>query len=86
MSKSKHFWRADAKKIVTVSSLGLMLPSSIAVGLVLGYILDRVFGTQPWLLILFFFFGTASGITNLLRGISRLQDDREKDRIRENDN
>ena len=86
MFKSRQFWRADAKKIVTVSSLGLMLPSSIAVGLVLGYFLDRVFGTQPWLLILFFFLGTASGITNLLRGISRLQDDREKDRIRENDN
>lgn len=70
--------RAEAKKIAAWSSLGLMLPSSIAVGLVIGYLLDKAFGTRPWLLIVFFFFGTASGIINLLRGIYRLQEDKEK--------
>ncbi len=64
---------------MALSSLGLMLPSSIAVGLFFGYILDKAFGTQPWMLIIFFILGTAGGITNLLRGLNRLQDDTEKD-------
>ena len=67
-----------------MSSLGLMLPSSIAVGLFLGYILDKAFGTRPWMLIVFFLLGTASGIYNLLRGLIRLQEDKDKDEI-END-
>jgi ATP synthase protein I len=61
-----------------------MLPSSIAVGLFLGYILDKAFGTRPWMLIVFFLLGTATGIYNLVRGLYRMQDDNVKDEI-END-
>jgi ATP synthase protein I len=85
MLRNKQSWRPETKKIVALSSLGLMLPSSIAVGLFLGYILDNVFGTRPWLLIIFFFLGTASGIMNLLRGLNRLQDDIGKGEINKND-
>ncbi|UCE41966.1 MAG: AtpZ/AtpI family protein [Candidatus Aminicenantes bacterium] len=84
MFRNKQPWRAETKRIVALSSLGLMLPSSIAVGLILGYFLDKAFGTRPWLLILFFFFGTASGIINLLRGLNRLQDDKKKGQTKEN--
>jgi len=84
MLRNKQPWRAETKKIMALSSLGLMLPSSIAVGLFLGYILDKAFGTRPWMLILFFFLGTASGITNLLRGLNRLQDDKEKGETKKN--
>lgn len=82
MFKNEESWRAETKKIVTLSSLGLMLPSAIAVGLAFGYLLDKIFGTQPWLLILFFFLGTASGITSLIRGLNRLNEEKEKDRIK----
>jgi len=85
MLRNKQPWRVETKKTMALTSLGLMLPSSIAVGLFLGYILDKVFGTQPWMLILFFFFGTASGIYNLLRGLNRLQDDKGKDEIEKDD-
>lgn len=51
-----------------------MLPSSIAVGLLIGYVLDKAFGTNPWLLLLFLLLGTASGIYNLLRGLNQWQD------------
>ena len=64
---------------MAMSSLALMLPSSIAVGLFLGYILDKTFRTRPWMLIVFFLLGTASGIYNLIRGLYRLQDDKEQD-------
>ncbi len=85
MLRNKEPWRAETKKIMAMSSLGLMLPSSIAVGLFLGYFLDKVFGTRPWMFIIFFFLGTASGIANLLRGLNRLQDDKGKDETKKND-
>jgi ATP synthase protein I len=84
MLRNKKPWKDETKKIVSLSSLGLMLPSSIAVGLIIGYFLDKAFGTRPWLLILFFLFGTASGIINLLRGLNRLQDNGESGQINDN--
>ena len=82
MNRNKQPWRAETKRIAALSSLGLMLPSSIAVGLFIGYFLDKAFGTRPWMLILFFFFGTVSGIYNLLRGLNKLQKDKGKDEMK----
>ena len=81
MFRNKSPWRDETKKMMAMSSLGLMLPSSIAVGLFLGYILDKALGTRPWMLIVFFLFGAASGIYNFLRGLNKLQEDKEKDEI-----
>ncbi len=62
-------------KIAAVSSLGLMLPSSIAVGLFFGYYLDKFFGTRPWLLLVFFILGTVSGFYSLIRGLNKFKDE-----------
>ncbi len=83
MAGNKRPWTIETKKLISLSSLGLMLPSSIAVGLLFGYLLDKAFGTQPWLLIAFFALGTASGIINLLRGIDRLEKKEKEDIKRE---
>jgi ATP synthase protein I len=64
----------DTRKIVELASLVLMLPSSIAVGLFAGYFLDKFFGTQPWLLLLFTILGVVSGFYSLLRGLSKYKD------------
>jgi ATP synthase protein I len=66
--------KINYKKLAELSSLGLMLPSSIAVGLFIGYQLDKLLGTRPWLLILFFLLGTASGFYSLIRGLKKLLD------------
>lgn len=58
-----------------LSSLVLTLPSSIAVGLFMGYYLDKWFKTQPWLLIIFTLFGVASGLLSLFRGLKRYEKD-----------
>ena len=63
------------RKIADLSSLGLMLPSSIAIGLFLGYYLDKSLGTQPWLLIIFLLLGIASGLISLIRGLNRYKND-----------
>lgn len=77
LMKRKRPWKMETRKIMALASLGLMLPSSIAVGLLIGYLLDKILGTRPWLLLVFLFFGTASGLYSLLRGLSRFQDENE---------
>ena len=61
----------DFRKLAVVSSLALMLPSSIAVGLFLGYWLDKWLNTKPWMLMIFTLLGVASGLIGLIRGVSK---------------
>ena len=63
--------RPNYRKLAALSSLGLMLPSSIAVGLFIGYFLDKLLGTAPWLLIIFTLFGVVSGFLSLFRGLKK---------------
>ncbi len=70
--------KIDYKRLAELSSLGLILPSSIAVGLFIGYQLDKLLGTRPWLFVLFFLLGTASGFLSLIRGLKKYLD-KEKD-------
>lgn len=70
--------KINYKKLAELSSLGLILPSSIVVGLFIGYQLDKLLGTRPWLLVLFFLFGTASGFYSLIRGLKKYLD-KDKD-------
>ena len=53
--------------------LGTELVSAVAVGTIIGFILDSWFDTKPWLIIIFFFFGTAAGILNVIRTANRMQ-------------
>ncbi|MFQ5720970.1 MAG: AtpZ/AtpI family protein [Candidatus Aminicenantales bacterium] len=66
--------KLDYRKIAALSSLVLMLPSSIAVGLFFGYLLDKWLGTDPWLLLLFTILGVISGFYSLIRGINRYKE------------
>ena len=63
--------RPDLRRLAELSSLGLILPSSIAVGLFFGYLLDRLFNTRPWLLLVFTLLGVASGLTSLSRALKK---------------
>jgi ATP synthase protein I len=67
--------KIDFRKVAELSSLVLMLPSSIAVGLFFGYMLDKLFGTHPWLLLVFLLLGTASGFYSLIRGLNKFKDE-----------
>jgi ATP synthase protein I len=64
--------RSAYRRLAELSSLGLMLPSSIAVGLAIGYLLDKLLGTHPWLLGIFTLLGIASGFLSLIRGLKKL--------------
>lgn len=67
------------RKLAELSSLGLVLPSSIAVGMLMGWLLDKLFGTHPWLLGIFTLLGTASGFLTLFRSLKRIGVERDND-------
>ena len=47
--------------------VGVELVAAVAVGLAIGWGLDRWLHTQPWMLIVFVFLGGAAGIANVWR-------------------
>jgi len=49
------------------------LVAAVGVGGLMGYGLDRLFGTMPWLFLLFFLLGFAAGVLNVVRASDRLQ-------------
>lgn len=61
----------------SLSSLGIEIGLSFGVGAFIGYYLDRTFGTEPWLIIAFSFFGILAGFRNIIR-LARKDWDGEK--------
>lgn len=47
--------------------IGAELVAAVFVGVALGYLFDGIFGTKPWLMVVFLFFGGAAGILNVYR-------------------
>lgn len=62
-------------KVLSISTIGLVLPASIAIGLFLGYYLDQWLNTHPWLLIIFLLFGVISGFVSLFRELNRYKNE-----------
>lgn len=67
--------RPDLRRLSELASLGLILPSSIAIGLFFGYFLDRWLGTDPWLLLTFTVLGIVSGLLSLYRALKKQMKD-----------
>ncbi|MBI5167703.1 MAG: AtpZ/AtpI family protein [candidate division NC10 bacterium] len=54
--------------------MGITLVAATAIGLAMGYYLDKWLHTSPWLTILFLLFGIAAGFLNIFRDVARLRD------------
>ena len=50
------------------------LVAHVAVGTIIGFILDNWFDTKPWLIIIFFFLGSAAGILNVIKTAKLMQE------------
>ena len=59
--------------IGTAFKLSTELVSAVAVGTIIGFILDKTFGTKPWLILIFFFVGVVAGIINVFRSAKNMQ-------------
>ena len=53
--------------------LGTELVAAVAIGTIIGFILDSWFDTKPWLIIIFFFLGAAAGMLNVIRVANKMQ-------------
>ena len=49
---------------------GIELVSALAVGVGIGFVLDKWLDTAPWFLVVFFFLGAGAGILNVYRAAS----------------
>ena len=54
--------------------LSTELVSAVVVGTIIGFILDKTFGTKPWLILIFFFVGVVAGIVNVFRSAKNMQE------------
>ncbi len=76
-SKIKKQVQSDIEKkgsfMGSAFKLGTELVAAVAVGTIIGFILDSWFDTKPWLIIIFFFLGTAAGILNVIRTANKMQ-------------
>jgi ATP synthase protein I len=55
------------KRVFRYSAIGLEMGLSVAIGVAAGYFLDRHFGTQPWLTLIFLIIGVIAGFRSLFR-------------------
>ena len=63
----------NSSSIGAAFKLSTELVSAVAVGTIIGFILDTTFGTKPWLIIIFFFVGVIAGIINVSRSAKNMQ-------------
>ena len=63
----------NSSPIGSAFKLSTELVSAVAVGTIIGFILDNWFGSKPWLIIIFFFIGIIAGIMNVIRSAKKMQ-------------
>ena len=73
-AKLKNSNKNEPKSNLGVAfKLSTELVSAVAVGTIIGFILDNWFGTKPWLILIFFFVGVAAGIMNVVKSAKNMQ-------------
>jgi len=78
IAKKRAFSKKNQKKldpspIGSAFKMSTELVSAVAVGTIIGFILDKTFGTKPWLILIFFFVGVIAGIMNVVKSAKKMQ-------------
>lgn len=66
----------DGRFFADVLSFGWVLPAAIAAGAGIGWLLDRLLGTFPFLTAFAAFLGLAAGLREILKEATALSDDK----------
>ena len=59
--------------IGTAFKLSTEFVSAVVVGTIIGFFFDKIFGTKPWFILIFFFVGVVAGITIVIRSAKNMQ-------------
>ena len=71
MADDRRTDKASATRTLgALSAVGFAFVLAVLIGAAIGYWLDRLTGLSPLFFILFFFFGLAAGIVNVVRAAS----------------
>ena len=79
IAKGKVNYSSIKNKKTNSSNLGSAFKIStefvaaVVVGSIIGFILDNLFGTKPWLIIIFFIIGVIAGMLNVIRSAKLMQ-------------
>lgn len=61
------------RRMLVLSTIGFTIVIATVIGLAIGLYLDNLFGTSPWLTLLFFLLGLIAGFKNLFRMFKKTQ-------------
>jgi|TARA_B110000438_G_scaffold272039_1_gene290434 ATP synthase protein I len=64
---------SNAASLGKALKISTELVAAVAVGAILGFILDNWFGTKPLLTIIFFIMGVVTGILNVFKSAKKMQ-------------
>ena len=73
LKKNHHNKDDNPSSIGAAFKLSTELVAAVAVGTIIGFIFDQTFGTRPWFILIFFFVGVVTGITNVIRSAKNMQ-------------
>ena len=74
ISKKKIYQNNQpSSSLGTAFKMSTELVAHVAVGTIIGFILDKTFGTKPWLILIFFFVGVIAGILNVIKSAKKMQ-------------
>ncbi|MDB9761128.1 AtpZ/AtpI family protein [Pelagibacteraceae bacterium] len=65
---------SNSSSMGSAFKLSTDLVAHVAVGTIIGFILDSWFDTKPWLIIIFFFLGSIAGILNVIKTAKQMQE------------
>ena len=68
------------KSLISYSSLGLEMGLCVAIGIAIGYFLDRYFMTSPYLTIIFMIFGIVAAIKSIYQLMKKLEKENERNK------
>ena len=71
MNRDDNIWVAVGR----FTSLAFILPASTFAGYLIGYLLDRLFHTRPYLSLAFLILGIVAGFVELIKELQKNTDD-----------
>jgi ATP synthase protein I len=72
--------REVVKSLLSYSSLGLEMGLCVAIGIGIGYFLDKYFTTSPYLTIIFMFFGIIAAMKTIYQLMKKLEKENERNK------
>jgi ATP synthase protein I len=72
--------REVVKSLLSYSSLGIEMGLCVAIGIGIGYYLDRYFSTSPYLTIIFMIFGIIAAMKTIYQLMKKLEKENERNK------